>query len=36
MTISMSANDVMEAIEIASIVGGIVALLVLIAREWIR
>ena len=28
MTISMSANDVMEAIEIATIVGGIVALLV--------
>ena len=28
MTISMSASDVMEAIEIATIVGGIVALLV--------
>ena len=28
MTISMSANDVMEAIEIASIVGGILALLI--------
>jgi hypothetical protein len=28
MTISMTANDVMEAIEIASIVGGILALLI--------